>query len=110
MRPGREARCWWQSIPLSSSRLPSSGREHGVGLLKEHGRGLARMRVRAPLVEAKAGERSDDCLREHEVSHYCNEEAVSRASTKLDWCLSRIINRCRSVGNDQLLVAVRVHE
>jgi hypothetical protein len=42
-----------------------SGREHGVGLLEEHGRRLAWMWVSAPLIQAKPREGSGDGLRDH---------------------------------------------
>jgi hypothetical protein len=43
------------------------GRAYHRAEVIPHGRGLARMRVRAPLFQSKAGERTNDCLGEHGI-------------------------------------------
>lgn len=69
--PSPDARQDAEAIP---HRLvgPVGRREDRFGLLEQHGRGLAGIRVGAALIQAEAGEGTDNALCKHLDNSYCS--------------------------------------
>jgi hypothetical protein len=63
-------------IPSRAGMVSMRGTKTCIGLLEEHGRRLAWMEVGAPMVQAKAGEGTNDGSGEHGIYRYCRRPSV----------------------------------